>query len=283
MAKRELGNCITTEQLATLFDSAFTKWQAGLSDGDRRRGTPRIPVEDVKPLFVASYTARNVPLNCRATIMDVSADGIGIILPDPVPIGAIIRVAFENEQGEHSFGLAEVAFSSRCEGGFRVGLRFQENVNAIDAQDAAWTQGWLPFRRLQQAGTAALRKLTARQGSIRSLERTVDGNRVELLVEAKLFRYAAALWVNGDKVASQSGMLRDRVRNLFGQSGPPTAVVLTGGGCSARALLQPNAVVDCGIDVGRPPVGSRAAGRPVAKRSTRRPAKRSHRAVAIPA
>jgi len=248
MIKYDLAHCITTKDLANLFEEAIAKWRAGPVDGDPRRQTPRIPVEGVHSLFVASYTAHDVTLNCQAIITDVSADGLRIILPKPVPVGATLTIAFEKEGGGHDFGKAVVVFSRRCKGGYGVGLRFNENIKALDAPDAPLTPRWFTYKRLKEAGAAVYQKITNRWSSVQSVERTVNGIRAELLVEAKLFRYSAALWVKGRKVASRSGVLRDRFRNLFGDSGLPTVVALSGGGWSASGLLYPKAVGGCSIE-----------------------------------
>ncbi len=252
MSEHDLTSCITTKDLANLFDEAFAKWREGSADGDPRRQTPRIPVEGVRPLFVASFTAQDVPLNCPAIITDVSADGLGIILPEPVPVGATLNIAFEKEGGGHDLGMAVVVFSSRREeGGYTVGLCFNDNIKALDAPEAKSTPRWFAYKRLKEAGSALYETITNRRSSIHSVERTVNGIRAELRVEAKLFRYTAALWVKGRKVAGRSGVLRDRFRNLFGDLGLPTVVALSGGGWSASALLYPRAVGGCGIE---PPV-----------------------------
>ncbi len=249
MIKHDLAHCITTEDLANLFEEAIAKWRAGLADGDPRRQAPRIPVEGVHPLFVASYTAHDVPLNCQAVITDVSADGLGIILREPVPVGATLNIAFEKGGGGHDFGKAVVVFSSpREQGGYGVGLRFNEDITALDAPDATLTPRWFTYKRLKEAGVAVYQEITNRRSSVHGVERTVNGIRAELLVEAKLFRYSAALWVKGRKVASGSGVLRDRFRNLFGDSGLPTVVALSGGGWSASALLYPKGVGGCSIE-----------------------------------
>ncbi len=249
MAGTNLTACIKTEELATLFDEAFSRWRNGSADSDPRRATPRIPVEDAAPLFVASYTARDVPLNCPARIADVSAEGLGIILTSPVPLGATLRIAIQNRRGDLSFGYAVVVFTSPCEGGYRIGLRFNERLHALDSLDALLATRWVALRR---AGRAALRKIAERPVAVRRIERSVSGTRAELMVQAHLFRYTAALRVNGRKVASRSGALCDRFRNLFCESAAPTAIVLAGRGCSARALLYPNAVGECGIELASP-------------------------------
>lgn len=246
MLERNLKDCVTRDDLARLLENAFTSWHAGQSDVDARRKTPRIPVRNVKPLFVDSYSVRDVPLNCRATITDVSADGFGIVMEQPVPVNAALRIAFQDKTGECNYGVALVACCTKQPDGYRVGLRFAENASELDARAGTSTpRRCRAVTWLKHASVAAYRTTTQRRDATHRVETSADGKHAVLLVEAKLFRYTAALFVDGRRVVGRTGALRDRLRNLVSGSPLPTAISLAGGGFSAWATLRPNAVAEC--------------------------------------
>lgn len=249
MREPNLSDCISQEDLAALLEDAFARWGGGQRDDDPRRQTPRIPVQGVKPLYVVSYSAYDIPLNCQAVVTDVSADGFGIIMEEPLPVGATLQVAFESKTGEGNYGVAVVACSVKQANGYRIGLRFAEHAGALDAGIDAPAQRWhRTCDQLKRAAAVAYRTISKRQDSLRRMQRTVDDQRAALVVEARLFRYTAALSVNGRRVVSRSGVLRERMRNLCSNSGHPTTITLTSGGFSAWAVLRPNAVMQCGLE-----------------------------------
>lgn len=260
MTQQDISGCATKEELASLFDNAFATWHSGGPEPTGHRETPRIPGGEVKPLFVVSYTynGREVWLNRRAKIADISADGLGVALEEPLPVGASLRFAFDSQNGERSSGVATVVRLTRTEGGYRIGLTFTENAKSLDVDPfpdrvethSVSTAGWRRlFDQFREAVTARYRVLTQRRFACWRAERCVDGQQALFFVEAKLFRYVAALFVDGKKIVSQSGVLRHRLRNFLYDMAIPTMISLEGGGFSAWATLRPNTVTHCTLDL----------------------------------
>ncbi len=336
LKRLDLTGCASNVELAELLDKAFSQWQPDQPDGRGRRGTPRVDTGDVGPLFLVSYAfdGRDVPVNRRAPFLDISADGLGVQLGFPLPSGAALCFAFQDETGERNYGFALVAHSQRCDQGYRIGLTFAEKAGSLDvehdADDADTTREagrrWrhacdrlfcavsTGFARLRGAAPVdegevdsgevrrpgALRGRFAfgwraareafrhppeapdesfaepQKGFFNGVRRVVEGcgvayatavqshaacrelgaelynRRASVVVDAKLFRYQASLYVDGQKVVCRAGRLRDRFDNLFSPTGRPTMVHLEGGGFAAWAAVRPNAVTDAGIDVCMP-------------------------------
>lgn len=252
----DVTGCITNDELAELFEQAFGRWRSCPHDARGRRETPRVLTREGKSIFAAScaYDGRDVTLNRRAEIVDISADGLGIVLPEPLPVGAIVCFAFDNDSGERNYGVALVVRSARVDDGHRIGLVFTENARSLEVDSSTDEAEACPdraeerhgdFHRLRKAAAAARRVITQRGSAQRTLRTNVYDKRASFIVEAKLFRFTAALWVEGKRIVRRSGMLRDRLGNLFCDAAIPTLIHLKGGGFSAWATMQANAVTDC--------------------------------------
>ena len=260
LRRQDLSGCVTNEELAQLLNDAFSSWQADPGDAQGRRDTPRIPAGDVKPIFLVSYAygGRDFVLNHRVTILDISADGLGIVLAQPLPIGAVVCFAFDGRTAERYYGVALVVRVGKCQDGYEVGLTFIENAHSLDIEPSAdeaqatvlLPHGRLPgSRRLREASAVVCRALARRNSSRRTVEKSVYGKKASFVVEVKLFRYTAALFVDGRSIVRRSGVLRDRLRNLVTVDAVPTMVHLEGSGFSAWATLRPRAVTDCSLDL----------------------------------
>ncbi|UCC30102.1 MAG: PilZ domain-containing protein [Phycisphaerales bacterium] len=172
--QQDLSGCATKEELASLFDNAFATWQSGGPKPDDNRETPRIPGGEAKPLFVVSYTdnGQEVRLNRRAEIVDISADGLGVAVAEPLPVGAILQFAFDSQNGERNFGVATVVRLTKTEGGYRIGLTFAKDAKSLDVEsspDGAEThfeptRRWhRPFDQLKKAVIAGYHVFTQRR------------------------------------------------------------------------------------------------------------------------
>lgn len=258
--RQDLSGCITMEGLSRLFDDAFDTWQSESARPDGCRRTPRIPVRGAKPLFVVSYTydGREVDLNRPATLVDISADGLGIALDQALPVGAAVRFAFGNQAGQQNHGIAFVAHVTGRANDYCVGLTFGEDARSIDVASPAleikrhyqatreWPGRLEHFRRM---ASFARRVVTQRHFARKELNKNIDGKKILFVVEAKLFRYSATLFVEGRKVVSQSGALNDRLRGLFCDATLPTVIHLQGCGFSGWATLRANTVMACSLDL----------------------------------
>ena len=258
MTREDLSGCVTNEELARLFEHAFGTWQSSSPDHEGRRETPRVLTGEAKPIFVVSYAykGREVELNRRAPIVDISADGLGVTLAESLPVGAVVCFAFEGRGGDRNYGVALVAWSVKHQDGCRIGLTFAESARCLEVDPPADEVEAHPasaqgrrggFNGLRQAAAVAYRVLTQRRSACEKLETTVYDKKASFVVEAKLFRYSAALFVEGRKIAHRSGMLRDRLRSVFSDVATPTIIHLEGGGFSAWAALRPHAVTDCSL------------------------------------
>ena len=259
MTHKDLDGCVTKEELERLFDSAFAEWKPGRSDPHGHRQTPRIPAEGARPLFVSSYTenGREFPLNERARIVDVSADGLGLLIDSSLPVGASICLEFSCDSGETSEGVAEIVRVAKSERGFSIGVAFVEAARSLDISDTCTESG--EFSRTDPAWQRVLDRVLDTVGfacsvirrhsrASRTITRAIRGRIGVFVVEAKLFRYQATLFVDGRKTTSQSGVLRDRLRNLMGYKGLPTMIHLESAGFSAWATLRANEVSSCSLD-----------------------------------
>jgi hypothetical protein len=259
----DLAGCLTNEDLARLFERAFGTWQEGQAEQKCRRQTPRIKADVAKPIFLVSYAydGREVELNRRAYVVDISADGLGIALPDPLPVGAVACFAFDGLTGMRNYGAALVVRSASHEDGFRIGLSFAESAQSLElgepAMEAAVCRATLKgceqgFERLRERACAAYRTVTQRHHARKILETSVYDRKASFIVEAKLFRYTAALVVEGREVVRRTGALRARLQNLFCEAAKPTLIHLQGGGFAAWATVQANEVTDCSLDISLP-------------------------------
>ena len=261
--QRDQRNCVSERELDDLFSKAFAEWTADDPNNDSRRQTPRLPVRDVMHIFVVSYIHgdRVVELNGAARIVDISADGLGIFWSKPLPIGARVRFQFSGGDGEPCQGMATVARSTKWDDGYHIGLTFLGDAASLDA-DAPVETGDLPFvptpglrgwlDRLRQTFHAARQIVTRRESSRREARRSMDGAEGLFVVEVKLFRFTAALYIDGRKVVQHTGRLNHRIRNLLSDSMPPTMIALESGDFSAWAMLRANAVTYCKLDFSLP-------------------------------
>lgn len=259
MTEQDLSGCVTSEELARLFDDAFALWRTRVPDPDGRRQSPRMTADRSNPIFVVSsvHDGQEVLLNCRATLVDVSADGLGIAFSEPLPVGAALHFAIENGAGERSHGVASVVSTTKHEGGYRIGLIFADTAQSLDiglADDEVpapplWGNGWRGvWAWLRYTVGIAVRTIVRREAAHRELTRHENGREVLFVVDAKLFRYTARLDINGRRVVSRSGVLRDRAKNIFSKTACPTTIRLNGAGFSASATMRPNAVTHCSLE-----------------------------------
>lgn len=260
MESKDERDCVTIEELALLFDDAFAHWSADEPDDDGRRQTPRVAVRDAKPIIAVSYTheGKTIELDGAARIVDVSADGLGVLWPEQLPVGARVLFQLGGRDGDGGQGVATVARSTRQRDGFHIGLAFVDDAASLedqtpgDAGDAVLVpaRGWRGrYDFTRNAVLAVHRVVTRREGARRSVRRSMDGREALFVVEAKLFRFTAFLYIDGKKVASRTGMLNNRACNLFSDSVPPTMINLEGGDFSAWAVLRANAVPYCELDL----------------------------------
>ncbi len=259
MTEQDLSGCVTSEELAGLFDEAFAMWRTREPDPKGRRQSPRMPTDRSKPIFVVSseHEGHEISLNCRATLVDVSADGLGIALSEPLPVGTALHFAFLNGAGERSHGMASVVSMTKHADGYRIGLIFPDTAQSLDiglTDDRApvapvWESGWRStLARLRHAVGIALCTMVRRETAHRELSRHENGRQALFVVDVKLFRYTARIDVDGKQVVSRSGVFRDRAKNVFFETGCATTIRLNGGGFLASATLRPNAVTACSLE-----------------------------------
>jgi len=256
MTSDGLNDCLTDKELKGLLDSAFAAWQRDSRDPFRRRRTPRITAEHARSLFVSSYRhdGDETELNRAAKLVDVSADGLGLVLDVCPPLQATIRFAFRGEDGECGFGTGRIVRTVGHANGYLVGVEFAEEAASIDINpddDTASSVRWPFYRRAYYMLRHALRVthgvLSRCSRARRAADQTVDGIAARLEVTARLFRYTATLFVAGNKVAHRTGPLSDRVGNLLLDNPIPTIINLDGGGFIAWATLRSNEVTSATI------------------------------------
>ena len=260
----DLESCMSEEELARLLDDAFATWKTCPRDDDDRRQTPRISATDRKPIYVVGYAIEGkvVALHERAEVVNISADGLGIALAQPIPRGASLCFAFATRSAEPGFGTALVVYVEMQDGLFHMGLSFPENASTLALDPAAENEddqtGSRPVKNANRPGIGqqilniaqyTLEMVLVRPPMRRKLHRTVNEREAIFTVEARLSRYRAALMVDGRKVAWQSGALNGRFWNLFSANASLTAVRLEGDGFSACALLSPNNIKSCALDL----------------------------------
>lgn len=284
----QLSGCVSGDELATLFDQAFAQWRPGSGDEQGRRETPRVAPPAPKRLYLVScaHAGRQIPLERPAAIVDISADGLGVVLNQPLPAGAIVCFAYGDGVAGRGYGFAFVAQSTRYLNAHRVGLAFAEKAAAIDihdedeggpvgpgnaARDAQrheaknqrpaapdesqradggdWRAVCRRLDRLRRAVVRTALALITRRAARRRLALKLYGKEAELVVTVTLLCYTAALWVDGLRVSVASGALRGRFEGLLGRGPGPTMLHLEGAGFTAWAALKPNAVFDAGLDI----------------------------------
>jgi len=129
----DLESCMSEEELARLLDDAFATWKTCTPDGDDRRQTPRISAADAKPIYVVGYAAEGkiVALHTPAAVVNISADGLGIALAQPIPRGANLCFAFNTASAEPGFGTASVVYATKQNDLYHVGLSFPEDASTL--------------------------------------------------------------------------------------------------------------------------------------------------------
>ena len=241
-----LDDCATKEDLVQLFETAFTQWKKNPFDPVDRRGAPRLVADHVKPLFVVSfsYDGKEVELNRRVSIVDISADGLGVEMEEPLPVGATLCFAFKSQEGDRNFGIASVVRLVRDNNNYHVGLTFLENARTLNIDQSAPVSEpygvWL-WKGLR-TWLRILHALITRQHAHQSLQKMLADKQVRFDVEAKMFRYIATLYVDGRKVKTQIGPLNDRLRNLYSEEAMPTVISLEADAFVAWATLRTNKV-----------------------------------------
>lgn len=244
---------MTVDTMARVLDEAFEAWAAGAYQMDGLRSTPRVAVDGLPPLPVTGYAYAGglVELHEEARVVDVSAGGIRIAMSQAMPVGAIAYFALSGDRGEVHYGTAAVARCDATSDGFDLGLRFAEDAESIDISKEKPTRrvrsGDLPrwlyiVRKARECLNHVIGILSNQVPSSVLLTESHQGNRASFLVTAKLFRYEAALQVNGRKVACKRGPLYDRTYNFVSSRARPTILNLSGDGFSAWATLRPNGV-----------------------------------------
>lgn len=260
MDQSELKKCLSGAELGELIDGAFASWQAGIPDPRFRRRTPRLKVSARKPLSIVAYRfeGRDFGVTRQAKLVDVSADGLGILFDRDVPVGAQMCFSFLDDAGECGYGWARVVSRNPHAEGFRIGLEFEEDAHSLDldetdpdrAVDPAEAKPyWVWAARFRRALRFGWQVVARRDNCRKELTRVADGATVRLVVHVKLTRFNATLFVNERKVVCQSGVLLDRLRSLWTDAAMPTMIHLEGEGFSAWATLRANEVTRCRLDL----------------------------------
>ena len=243
-----LNDCAAKEDLVQLFEIAFQQWKKNPFDPVDRRGSPRIPADHIKPLFIVSYSCngKEVEIYKKVPIVDISADGIGMEMEEPVPVGAALCFAFESYAGDRNFGIATVVRlhkkneSDGENARYLVGLTFSENAGKLNVEPTtrifepctAWL--WKGFSSWEYV----YRLFTRRRHSRRVVNKTFNGKKVRFDIEVKMFRYVVTLSVDGRVVHKQIGSLNDRFRNLYSDDAMTTIISLEAGEYTAWATLR---------------------------------------------
>ncbi len=118
------------------------------------------------------------------------------------------------------------------------------------AVPAGLTQRWRRF--IQPSGRCRLafqRAFNSVRTARREIAQILCGRQATFVVQVMPFRYRASLMAGGRRVASQSGLLNNRVSNILSSSAAPTLVHIQGGGFNGWAVLRPGRVVDCGLNL----------------------------------
>lgn len=265
----DVKGCVSSGELSEVIENAFAALNGpGERRGGGKRQTPRIEVENAKPLLVVSYTygQQEWQLGVRAKLVDVSADGLGIIVTKPIPVGATVRFALADENGAPVFGYAHVARTAYRNRRHWLGVTFMDRADSLDIDESTDTR-YGPTRSssaLRRAFAQARSRLgfiarTVLGGyrSSRTITRCDRGKRASFRIEAKLFRYQASLDVDGTLVAFASWPLRSGPKKLFCTEHQRTYVQLEGAGFRATATVQPSVVLSCELEVGTGASGQR--------------------------
>lgn len=273
--RNDVMACVTSDELSEEIESAFAALNApGAGRGDGERQTPRIQIKNTKPLLVVSYTYEHEEqhLGVRADLVDISADGLGIILAKPIPVGATVRFALADENGEPVFGYASVARTARRNRKYWLGVTFMDSADSLDIEESTDTldaPGQLlgaprrTFERMRQRLALFARTVLGGHRSTRTITRCDRGKRASFCIETKLLRYQASLDVDGTRVAFASWPLRSGSTNPFSHDRQPTFVQLEGGGFRATATVHPNVVLSCELEVGTQASGQRCLQAPM--------------------
>lgn len=242
----DLTGCATREDLVQLFEEAFDQWKKNSLDPVDRRVSPRLQADHIKPLFVVSYSynGKEVELLRRVPIVDISADGLGMETREPIPVGSSLCFAFENEQSERNFGVATVVRLLRHKNDYLIGLTFSENAQSINVdQSISLHESWGAWlTKSCHAWGCIRRNLTRRHYAHRSLQKSLGGKLIRFDVRAKLFRYVATLYIDGQKVKTETRPLNDRLRNIFANDASPTIINMEADGFLVWATLRTNKV-----------------------------------------
>ncbi len=265
----DVKGCTSSLELSELIESAFATWSnpdAKSTAGKRK--TPRIKVKTAKTLFVVSYTHDHEEkhLNAQAELADISADGLGIVMPKAIPVGATVRFALAGENGEPVFGYGSVARTTRRTRKHWIGLTFMDCADSLNIAESAKesdrpaSDSNAPvkfFGQLGQRVAIAARRVLGGFTTVRTITRCDQEKRATFLVEARLLRYRATLDVDGKQVAFASWPLDGGPRKLSLAEPQPTVVQLEGDGFRATATVQPSAILSCDLEIGSETSGQR--------------------------
>ena len=97
---------------------------------ENQRHTPRIPFhEDIRIRQPRDLTARGV---------DIGAGGIGVVMPEALPVGTQVEVEIF---AGHATAYGEIRWSAPVEDGYRTGIQFrQEDWSIIELVETLRSQ-----------------------------------------------------------------------------------------------------------------------------------------------
>jgi len=97
---------------------------------DNQRHTPRVPFhEDVR-------LRKPTPMEAKG--VDIGAGGIGVVLPEALPVGTQVEVEIF---AGHAIALGEIRWSAPTDDGFRTGIQFrQEDWSIIELVETLRSQ-----------------------------------------------------------------------------------------------------------------------------------------------
>ncbi len=265
----DVEGCVTVTEFSEMIECTFASLNApDAADHLGGRQTPRIQVDFAKPLWVVSYTHEQEEkhVGVRAELIDVSADGLCVLMAKPIPVGAIVRFALADEGGEPIFGFAAVARTARRGKKYSVGVTFMDRADSLDLDEP--TDAEEPENRLidrsrlviartfRHAGLVARRFLGGHR-SVRTITRREGCKRATFRVEAKLFSYRASLETDGNQVAFASWPIQTESKHLSSTATQPTLVELEGDGFRAIATVLPSQIMSCELGPGSGATGQR--------------------------
>jgi len=258
-------NCTTSEELAKLIENAFDTWSdPNARRSEDKRQTPRVRLEKTQNLLLVSYTHKQVEhhVGVHADLVDISADGLGVVVTKPIPLGATVRFAMANSAGQPVFGYARVARTTLQNKKHWVGLTFMEPTEHLDLEEpsknAKNAGGAAPnqrtpdyvFQQVRRRAFLAFRRIFSGYRSVKTVTRYDHGKRAAFRIETKLFRYDAALDVDGTRVAFASWPIETRYKKPIGDDTQCTVVQLEGDGFCATATLRTGTVMSCDLQTG---------------------------------